>query len=651
MASRRSLLRSLTGMDDVKTALASLEQLWRAERETHRRRHAEERASLPLTERVRRGLALKDLEITDTDAAAGGRMVLWIRPRGHVDLEVARVGVGDPVLLWWDSPDDEDAVRAVVSRRHRDRLAVMIDGDVPARFDDDGGFRLDLEAPEATFDRGDRAIQRWASLEKNDPRRPLRDALFGVEAPRFGPDVSVTPLDQGLNGPQRRAVERATSAETLSLILGPPGTGKTRTLAEVVRQAVARGERVLVTAASNLAVDNLAERLVEAGEPVLRLGHPARVLPALEAHTLDAQLEATEEWKLARSWTREAQALRRKAHARFARGQIGYRDRRAILAEASQLMRDARGQLIGAQKVILGRHPIVCATAAGADARLLGGARFDRVVLDEATQATDPIALVALGRAAKATLAGDPHQLPPTVLDLEADRAGLGTPFFERVAEAASDAVTLLEVQHRMHETLMAFPSTQMYEGRLVAHESVARHRLEELPGVSEDPLRQGPLVFLDTAGKGWSERRSDDDPSTDNPGEAERVATEVRRLLARGLPAQDLAVITPYLAQVRLLRAMLEAELAAGLEIGTVDGFQGREKEAVLVDLVRSNDDGALGFLTDVRRMNVAITRARRFLMVVGDTATLARHPFYGAFLAHAEGVGGYLSAWSDEG
>ena len=638
-------------MSDVTTALDSLGHLWRAERETHRRRHAEERAALPLAERVSRGLALKDLEITDTNAAAGGRMVLWVRPRGHVDLEVARVGVGDPVLLWWDSPDDQDSVRGVVSRRHRDGLAVMIDGDLPERFEDDGGFRLDLEAPESTFDRGDRAIQRWIDLENEDPRRPLRQALFGVEAPRFGPDASAVPFDARLNASQRRAVERAMAAETLSLILGPPGTGKTRTLAEVVRQAVARGERVLVTAASNLAVDNLAERLVAAGEPVLRLGHSARVLPALEAHTLDAKIEMADEWKLARTWTREAKALRRKAHARFARGQLGYRERRAVLAEASQLMRDVRGHLIGAQKVILERHRIVCATAAGADARLLGRARFDRVVLDEATQATDPIALVALGRAAKATLAGDPHQLPPTVLDPEAERDGLGTPFFERVADASPDAVTLLEVQHRMHETLMAFPSAQMYGGRLVAHESVAQHRLRDLPGVSEDPLRPGPLVFLDTAGKGWSERQAGEDPSTDNPGQAGRVSEEVRRLLSQGLPAHDLAVITPYLAQARLLRGMLEAELAAGLEVGTVDGFQGREKEAVIADLVRSNDDGALGFLTDVRRMNVAITRARRFLMVVGDTATLARHPFYESFLTHAEGAGGYLSAWSDEG
>lgn len=644
-------------MEEVTGALDRLRRLWRREREAHRARHAAERAELSLPERVRRGLALADLEVDDTDAAPGGRTVLWIRPRDpHADLEGTRLGPGDPVLLWFDDPDEDDATRAIVSRRLRDRLAVVLEDDPPARLDD-GGFRLDREAPEATFDRGERALARWAELDGEDPRRPLRQALFGAAEVRFDEVEPNAPcFDEALNDAQRLAVARALAAAPLALILGPPGTGKTRTLAEVVRRAVAAGERVLVTAASNLAVDNLAERLVEAGEPVLRLGHPARVLPSVEAHTLDARLERTEEWKLARRWLRDARAQRRRARARFDRGALSHRARREALAEARRLERDARGQLTGARKVLLARHPIVCATAAGADASLLGGVRFDRVVLDEATQATDPIALVALAHAPNATLAGDPHQLPPTVIDPGAARDGLGTTFFERIdarAEGPDDpVVTLLEVQHRMHEALMRFPSERTYAGRLVAHPSVRGHRLADLAGVAADPLRPAPLVFLDTAGKGWTERRRPEaiDPSTDNPDQAARVVAEVRRLLGRGLAPSHAAVITPYLAQARLLRAHLEDALDAGLEVGTVDGFQGREKEAVIVDLVRSNDDGALGFLTDVRRMNVALTRARRWLMVVGDGATLARHPYYEAFMARAEADGAYLSAWADD-
>ncbi len=635
--------------DDAQRWLADLRRLWRRERDESRRRTAALRAEVPLAERVRRGVALRDLEISDSDAAPGGRTLLWIRARGPVDFDALRVGQGDPVRLWWGDPEGEDAVRGVVSRRARDALAVILDEEPPERLDD-GGFKLDLDDPEATFQRGDRAIARFAGLPRGDALSPLRDVLLGLAPPRFDRRTVEPALDPDLNTPQREAVERALAAETLSLILGPPGTGKTRTLVEVVRRAVARGERVLVTAASNTAVDNLAERLADAGAPLVRLGHPARVAPAVEQHSLDARLADQPELAVARRWMREAAEIKRRTHKRFDRGAIGRRERWEGLAEANRLLREARWHVRDAQKALLARTPIICATAAGADVSLLDRLPFDRVVLDEATQAPDPIALVALSRAPKATLAGDPHQLPPTVLDLDAAREGLGRTFFERLDAAGGELVTLLEVQHRMHETLMRFPSESMYEGRLSAHDSVRAHVLEGLPGVAPDPERAGPLVFLDTAGKGWTERRGGDDPSTDNPGEADRVAAEVRRLASRGLTMPSLAVITPYLAQARALRELLRDEVTRGLEIGTVDGFQGREKEAVIVDLVRSNDEGELGFLTDVRRMNVAITRARRFLMVVGDSATLARHPFYESFMAHAEQAGGWLSAWTDD-
>jgi superfamily I DNA and/or RNA helicase len=200
-----------------------------------------------------------------------------------------------------------------------------------------------------------------------------------------------------------------------------------------------------------------------------------------------------------------------------------------------------------------------------------------------------------------------------------------------------------------MHRAIMAFPSRSMYGGALVAAPEVATHRLEDL-GVAPDPLRPGPLVFLDTAGKGWSDERGEGDASTRNPAQAARTAAEARRLLARGLAAGGLAVITPYDAQVRLLRDLLDAERDAGVEIGTVDGFQGREKEAVIVDVVRSNDDCELGFLADVRRMNVALTRARRFLLVIGDSATLGAHPYYRDFLDAIDREGAHVSAWADD-
>jgi superfamily I DNA and/or RNA helicase len=633
---------------DPATEIERLRALWRLERAAAHERFVAERRGLTLTERIERGVALRDLGIDEVEAAPGGRSLLWLTTARAGGLGDLRIGPGDPVRLWVDDPDGDDAVRATAVRRRDRRLAVMVEGDVPERLEA-GGFRLDRDENQATFDRGDRALQRLRDARPGSVEGRLREVIYGGADVRFEAIPEIRPFDPDLNGPQVVAVAHALAAKDVALVLGPPGTGKTRTLVEIIRQAVARGERVLAAAASNTAVDNLAERLVDAGLGAVRLGHPARVSAAMEGRTLDALLDASPASALARRWMAEARALRRRVAVRSARGTLARGERRELLAEAARLSWDARRQVDLAEEAILSRAPVVCATAAGADVDVLEGARFDLVVLDEVTQAPDPIALVALARAPRAVLAGDPHQLPPTVLSVEAARAGLGVTIFERLA-GRGDALRILVVQHRMNEAIMAFPSRSMYGGKLVAAPQVAHHRLEDLPGVAADPLRPGPLIFLDTAGRGWEERRGPDDPSTANPGQAERTAAEVRRILGRGLAPADLGVITPYDAQVRALRELLASERARGLEVSTVDGFQGREKEAVVVDLVRSNRDGALGFLTDRRRMNVALTRARRLLLVVGDSATLGGDPYYGAFLDAAQAAGVWKSAWEDE-
>jgi superfamily I DNA and/or RNA helicase len=521
-------------------------------------------------------------------------------------------------------------------------------------FLDHGAFALDREAPEVSFERGARALQALLNAKANSRAGTWRALLFGraeLQAFTAPPLAASAFCDAGLNESQQQAVSFALASPELALIHGPPGTGKTRTLVELIRQALRRSERVLVTAASHAAVDNLAERLIAAGVPVLRLGHPARVASAVLSSTLDARLDQSEARKHARKLMAEASELRRRQQRRLARGSVDGREAYEMRSEARRLQREAYAQLDLARELILAEAKVVCVTAAGAEAALMNSFQFDRVVLDEATQAVDPWSLAVLLAADRAVLAGDPCQLPPTVLDATAAQSGLASTLFERMAEQHGERVLrLLSVQYRMHSALMKFPSDSMYQGKLVAAPEASAHTLADL-GVSADPLRADPWVFLDTAGKGFLEERSDADPSTKNPGQAERVALEVRRLLARGLPATALGVITPYDAQVRTLRDQLRDVCAAGLEISSVDGFQGREKEAIIVDLVRSNDSGELGFLRDRRRMNVALTRARRFLLVVGDSATLAADSYFRAFMDAADARGATLSAWADDG
>lgn len=634
--------------------LQQLKDLWRRERLAVRERFSAQRRETTLAERVARGLALVDLQVVDVEPAPGGRLLLWIAPRRPVvDPDDLRIGQGEPVRLWFHDPDEPDACRAVVARRSGSRLGVMAELDAGEALDrlEAGGFRLDVDAPEVTFDRGDRALTRLLAARAGTPLGFFLESIFGARAPRFGAAVPARFFDPALNQPQREAVRRACQSEDVALIHGPPGTGKTRTLVEIVRQAVARGERVLATAASNGAVDNLGLRLHEAGVSVVRLGHPARIAQALEPVTLEALVSQTEGWQLARRWNHEAQIIRRRVAARTDRGTVDWAEKKAAWTEARRLRDDARRHMEAAQSTVLDHAQVILATAAGAEASVLAERTFDLVVLDEATQSVDPVSLVALQRGRRVVLAGDPCQLAPTVIDLDAARGGLSLTLFERLQTRQPAAVSLLRVQHRMHKALMAFPSASMYGGRLEASPDVADHVLETLPGVRPDPLRPSPLCFVDTAGTGFQEVQTASDPSTSNPQQAERTLREVQRLLARGVPPQEIGVITPYEAQARRLREGLRAARAAGLEVGTVDAFQGREKEAIVVDLVRSNEEGVLGFLEDVRRMNVALTRARRFLLVIGDSATLGSHPYYRAFLESAEAAGAWLSAWSDDG
>ncbi|MCB9644720.1 MAG: AAA family ATPase [Myxococcales bacterium] len=634
---------------NAKERLERLEALWQQERDATHARFLEERRAKTLAERVGEGYALTELRIVEVDAAPGGRLLLWLITMAKEGLDKLRIGSGDPVRLWWDDPDSPEAVMGVVSRRRGERLGVMVD-DLVDRLEQ-GNFSLDRDDPQVTFQRGAQAILAFKQAQGGKDSARLREIFFGQSPALFASKPTLHWADAGLNEPQQEAVRMALSAEDVALIHGPPGTGKTRTLVEVVVQAVRRGESVLATAASNTAVDNLAERLVDAGISLVRLGHPARVSAKIEAHTMDAKLEKTEEFAMARRWMREAREIRNRIERKISRGELPRAERLTLKEEARGLMQDARKHLKGAQEMILGQAQVICATAAGADSSVMGKRRFDLVVLDEATQAVDPLALSALSRARRVVMAGDPMQLPPTIIDPDAERQGLGETIFARLYEEQRDKLlAMLTIQYRMHETIMTFPSDELYGGALIAAEGNREHRLEQLPDVAEDPLRAHPLIFLDTAGKGWTETSSQEDPSVANPEQAERVAAEVLRLLGRGVAPVDVAVITPYYAQVRALRELLSEPYHQGLEIDTVDGFQGREKEAIIVDLVRSNDDGQIGFLKDIRRMNVALTRARRFLLVVGDSATLGSEAFYQSFLEYAQCMDGWLSAWDDE-
>ncbi len=596
-------------------------------------RAAEQARRLAPPEAQKTGNTLVDLVVTDEQAGLGGRYLVQLGRRGHAPLPWTRLGVGSPVVLSPNAAKVEQSHRGVVCERSEESIGVALDR-LPEDLADCQAWRLDLSFDEVAVQRQRVALQQAGSA-RGDRFAILRDVLVGVRQPEFGVDPEVRPLDANLNAVQREAVQFALSARDVGLIHGPPGTGKTRVAVEVIRQAVRRGRRVLACAPSNLAVDNVFQRHLAFGERAVRLGHPARVLPELRAHTLDLLVERHPDVQLARKLVKQALALFREAD-RHTRAAPPPGQRRQLREDAKSLLADARRLEVQAVESILGSASVLCATTTALDSQILGARRFDLAVIDEACQSTEPGCWLPILRCDRVVLAGDHCQLPPTVVSQEAAAEGFGVSLFERLMALYGPHIARrLKVQYRMHESIMEFSSGEFYEGDLEADPCVRSHLLADLPGVAAVPLAQSPLEFLDTAGAGFEEELEPDGESRLNRQEAELVRRKVQELMDAGLSAGDVAVIAPYAAQVRLLRERLAVP---GLEIDSVDGFQGREKEAVVISLVRSNPRGEIGFLGDLRRMNVAMTRAKRKLVVVGDSATLAGHPFYQRMIEYFE-------------
>jgi hypothetical protein len=610
---------------------------------------AERARRLSPAEAEKSGTSLIDLVVADEDAGLGGRYLLTLAKRNRGPLPWTRLGVGSPVVLTRQIERPEPGCRGVVYECREGLVRVAL-AEMPEEVEERGSkgvgeWRLDLSSDEVSAQRQRDALRRARAAGK-DRLAQLRDVLLGARAGEFGAvDEREPPLDPALNAVQQEAVRFALSSRDLAMIHGPPGTGKTTTVVELIRRAVRRGEKVLACGPSNMAVDNIFERLLAHGEQAVRLGHPARVLPELRSHTLDLLVDEHEDVRLARKLVKQAMSLFRRAD-RYTRARPQPGEKAEARREARSLLADARRLEAQAVEQILDSADVLCSTTTGLDADLIGGRWFDLAVIDEACQSTEPGCWIPLLWCDRVVLAGDHCQLPPTVISSEAAAGGFGVSLFERLMSSldARRCSRRLTVQYRMHESIMEFSSREFYDAELVADESVRFHRLADLPGVVDAPIAQSPVEFFDTAGAGYDEELEPDGESRLNRQEAELVIRLVRQLLECGLPARDVAVITPYAAQVRHLRERLAAP---GLEIDSVDGFQGREKEAIVISLVRSNAAGEIGFLSDVRRTNVALTRARRKLIVIGDSATLANHPFYRRLLEYFESAGAYRSVW----
>ena len=613
--------------------------------------HAEDQKAMERGRRLssadaeRTGTSLVDLVITDEETGLGGRHLLQLAKRNRSPLPWTRLGVGSPVVLYPDTGRDTDGHRGVLYESAPGSLHVALRS-MSEDLAEHETWRLDLSSDDVAVQRQRTALQR-ATSAKAQRLAELRDVLLGRRPPEFDREHDEPALNSLLNDTQREAVRFALAARDVALIHGPPGTGKTTAVIELIRRAIRRGQKVLACAPSNLAVDNILERLLAAGERAVRLGHPARVMADLRAHSLDLLVEDHPDVRLAHRLVKEAMGLFRRA-GKYTRAKPQPGARQETRQEARSLLVDARRLERQAVEHILDNADVVCATTTGLDSDLLGSRRFDLGVIDEACQSTEPGCWVPLQWCNRVVLAGDHCQLPPTVVSPEAVAEGFGISLFERMmADQGPVIARQLTVQYRMHQAIMDFSSAEFYGATLQADAMARNHLLADLPGVDATASTQSPLEFIDTAGASFDEEVEPDGESRLNRQEAALVCRKVQGLLASGVAAGDIAVIAPYAAQVRLLREQLAVP---DLEIDSVDGFQGREKEAVAISLVRSNLQAEIGFLQDIRRMNVAMTRARRKLLIVGDSATLSAHPFYRRMIEYLDALGAYRTVWEED-
>ena len=583
-------------------------------------------------------------------------------------------------------------VKGTVSYADADRMVVALPDDTNVGDLQQEGIGIQLSFDETSYRMMFDALER--TIRAKGRLGYLRDLFYtpGMKAETFSfPDMHFPYL----NSTQEHAVNEVLRAKDVAIVHGPPGTGKTTTLVEAIYETLRRENQVLVCAQSNMAVDWISERLVDRGLNVLRIGNPVRVDDKMLSFTYERRFEANPDYELLWSLRKAIRELRKNRK----RGDDKYHQKLERLKDRATALEIAINQQL------FGEARVIACTLVGSGHRLLEGMKFGTVFIDEAAQALEAACWIPIRRASRVIFAGDHCQLPPTVKSYEALKGGLGKTLMERIVEQHPAVVTLLTMQYRMNEEIMRFSSDWFYDNMvqsapevkyrsildldlpmtwveahplpILCKQSVAsaerpkggeldyqanlssknKENLENLKKLEELDKLEKPDIFYSRETKSsllpWGGEGGGPGFSLSNASEARLTLLALRayyeiigkeRILSERL---DVGIISPYRAQVQLLRRMVKKEeffkpFRSLITINTVDGFQGQERDIIVISLVRSNDEGQIGFLRDLRRMNVAITRARMKLIILGDRSTLCRHPFYRKLWEYIQGLRG---------
>lgn len=637
--------------------LRKTQDLLRLEKEADQEQYRQKVLMRPLHTRVKEGMTWYPVKLKSNYIGTGERIIIEVeRTSHHEQPHSFQSGKVVSVFTNAQGKPNRDHQTGVINYVRDNLMVITLNGEDVPEWIDGGSLGVDVMFDEVSYREMAYALKKVMEAEENRLAE-LREILLGdSELQVAGYQLPVTGNQQpatsnsGLNESQRKAILKILDTPDVAFIHGPPGTGKTTTLVAAIEQTVKNEGQVLVCAPSNAAIDLLVEKLSERNLQVLRLGHPARVTEQSLSKTLDARIAEHSHFGELRALRKRLEQVKQQA-GKYKRnyGFAEKTERMLLREEARQLKSDADMLEFYITNDLLQSSQVIACTLVGSSHPVMRGRKFKTVFIDEAGQSLEPASWIPILKSNRVIFAGDHQQLPPTIRSVEAAKQGLERTLFEKGIEAHSEKSAMLQIQYRMHQSIMKFSSDYFYKGGLIAHESV---RVELLRP------NEPPVQFIDTAGCGYNEEQDAETLSRLNKDEAQLLISLVEKLIddigVETWMAESITmgIITPYRAQVDYLHTLAEGSaqlepLHKLISINTVDAFQGQERDVIAISFVRSNEKSDVGFLNDIRRTNVAMTRAKKKLIMVADSATLGAHPFYTKLLEYVQGNGFYRSAF----
>lgn len=630
--------------------LKGLKQLLKIERDEDYRLYKEQFLRVTLDQRKKNGVTWYPIKINNEELGSGDLLHLEIERTTQID-KAHQFSSGKNVSLFSNQNEETYEITGTIKSVSKNSLKLIIHSDELPDWCYDGKLGINIQFDDNSYNEMQNALDVVINA-RNNRVEELREMIEGA-LPFSFEKINNDVLIPQLNLSQNKAVRHILSVNDIGVIHGPPGTGKTTSIVQAIRLTLQTESQVLVCAPTNSAVDLITEKLIELGVDVLRMGHPARISDELQNSSIDGKISSSPYYKDIKNLRRNAEEYFRMA-GKYKRvfGKEEAQQRTAYYTEAKNCIKEARLLEDFIVDELFKTTKVICCTPVTSTHRGLAKKRFGTLFFDEASQALEPMVWIPLLKCKRLILSGDHFQLPPVVKSLEAKKGGLDETLLDRCIKF-KEAVSLLTRQYRMNNAIMGFSNNYFYENELIADESVSAQVLLN----DENSMLSKSIEFIDTAGCGFDEIQNTETLSHFNPKEGDVLFKHLQQLLTEyaqheHLPAISVGIISPYKEQREWLKDNIsefefDKTKLTSLSIKTIDGFQGEERDIIYISLVRSNERQEIGFLNDLRRMNVAITRAKKKLVVIGDSSTIGASKFYNSFLEYCERHGAYRTAW----